>query len=161
MTPLDALAAAELITVAARLAEAVPETLGYATRLGEAAARLAAHACTGAPYWRDKDAPGRRPKLYVIHGLNQACPLHGTPAPGDRIRTYVGCAPEKQRAAGAAMADEARRQALLAEQAALSAVLCQAQPTLRALLTALGYDPETGRPTAPERVTSVEDLLRR
>lgn len=143
MTPLDALAAAELITVAARLAEAVPETLGYATRLGEAAARLAAHACTGAPYWRDKDAPGRRPKLYVIHGLNQACPLHGTPAPGDRIRTYVGCAPEKQRAAGAAMADEARRQAL------------------RALLTALGYDPETGRPTAPERVTSVEDLLRR
>lgn len=160
MTPLDTLAGAELITNAARLAEAIPETLSYTTRLTQALTHLTDHTCTGSPYWRDKDTPGRRPKLYLIHGIDQACPLHGVPASGERIRTYIGCGPDNQIVAFAALAAEKRRQHLAAERDTLTATLHQTHATLRHLLTALGYDLETGQPIAPERAFSVEDLLR-
>ena len=40
--------------------------------------------CTGTDYWRDGT------KLYANHGINKTCPIHGTPEPGKRLRTYVG-----------------------------------------------------------------------
>jgi hypothetical protein len=43
--------------------------------------------CTGTVYWR---RDGTTPKMYANHGTNEACPIHGTPAPGKRLRVYVG-----------------------------------------------------------------------
>jgi hypothetical protein len=61
--------------------------------------------CTGVPYWRDGTGGSRaRPKLYANHGVDQACPIHGRPEPGKRLRTYVGADPEAQEEALAAIA---------------------------------------------------------
>lgn len=46
--------------------------------------------CTGTEHWRDANSNGLTPKLYVIHPTNKACPLHGSPEPGKRVRTYIG-----------------------------------------------------------------------
>jgi hypothetical protein len=53
--------------------------------------------CTGVAYWRDKD--DSTPKLYANHGIDRACPIHGRPEAGKRLRTYVGSNPEAQREA--------------------------------------------------------------
>ena len=44
-------------------------------------------ACTGVAYWRN-DAGAA--KLYFNHGIDVACPVHGTPPPGKRLRSYIG-----------------------------------------------------------------------
>jgi len=59
--------------------------------------------CTGTEHWRDTNAEGQTPKLYVIHRINTNCPLHGHPEPGKRIRTYIGSKREKIAAAQAAI----------------------------------------------------------
>jgi len=46
--------------------------------------------CTGSEHWRDTNKSKHAPKLYVIHRTDVACPVHGTPAHGKRIRSYVG-----------------------------------------------------------------------
>lgn len=57
--------------------------------------RLANVHCTGKAHWRDTNNSNKTPKLYVIHGTNSVCPIHGTPEPGSRIRSYIGSNPEK------------------------------------------------------------------
>lgn len=155
------LTAAELITVAARMPDAIQETLGFVERLNQAIERLEGQACIGALYWRDKDAPGRMPKLYIIHGVDQTCPIHGAPKPGRRVRIYIGSDSQKQSTAFAALERETRRQRLADERARLNDALRNGCGTLRRLLADLGYDPESGRSTLPERAYSVEELLRR
>ncbi|MBA7671059.1 hypothetical protein ES703_79210 [subsurface metagenome] len=59
--------------------------------------------CTGTEHWRDTNAEGQTPKLYIIHHINTNCPLHGRPEPGKRIRTYIGSKREKIAAAQAAI----------------------------------------------------------
>lgn len=59
--------------------------------------------CTGTEHWRDASNDKHRPKLYVIHRTNQACPIHGSPEPGKRIRTYIGSKQGKIEAAKAAI----------------------------------------------------------
>lgn len=51
--------------------------------------------CTGRTHWRDQNAPGKTPKLYVLHSTDETCPIHGTPSPGQRTRVYVGNKPDK------------------------------------------------------------------
>lgn len=55
--------------------------------------------CTGKVSWRDSNNSGKAPKLYVIHGMNVSCPLHGMPDKGTRIRSYVGSNADKITAA--------------------------------------------------------------
>ncbi len=155
------LTAAELITVAARMPDAIQETLGFVERLNQAIGHLEGQACTGVLYWRDKDTPGRMPKLYIIHGVDQSCPIHGAPKPGRRVRIYIGSDPQKQSAAFAALERETRRQRLADERTRLNDALRNGCGTLRRLLADLGYDPENGRNMRSERAYSVEELLRR
>lgn len=68
--------------------------------------------CTGTAYWRDADDPNKAPKLYAMHGIDQPCPIHGTPEPGQRIRAYVGTKEENQREVLEAMERYARREHL-------------------------------------------------
>lgn len=65
---------------------------------------LAATYCTGKEHWRDANKSKHAPKLYVIHRTDVACPIHGTPDPGKRIRTYIGSRDTKIEAARAAIA---------------------------------------------------------
>ena len=51
--------------------------------------------CNGTPTWRDAGHSTRSPKLYIVHGVGRACPIHGQPDAGRRIRTYVGCDEER------------------------------------------------------------------
>ncbi len=69
--------------------------------------------CTGIVYWRDNG--GDKPKLYANHSIDQACPIHGKPGPGKRLRTYVGTDPERQAEILAAM--KRRREKLDLESA--------------------------------------------
>lgn len=85
--------------------------------VGELAA-LDGRTCTGREWWRDKDHPTRVAKLYALHSIDQTCPLHGTPSPGERLRVYVGSDPDRIAEARAAMEREARRQGLEVELAA-------------------------------------------
>jgi len=58
--------------------------------------------CTGVAYWRDAGS-SKTPKLYINHDTDTPCPVHGRPAPGHRIRHYVGTNPHTQTAALAAI----------------------------------------------------------
>jgi len=58
--------------------------------------------CTGTVHWRHpKD--GSPPMMYANHKHDQACPLHGTPAPGQRLRVYIGKKAARQQAVEKAM----------------------------------------------------------
>ncbi|MCP4539203.1 MAG: hypothetical protein GY832_18860 [Chloroflexi bacterium] len=56
--------------------------------------------CTGTAWWRRDN--GAAPKMYANHGVNQACPIHGTPEQEKRLRVYIGLDPDKQAQAQAA-----------------------------------------------------------
>ncbi len=152
-------AAARLIALAGRMPGAVRDTLDFVDRLDQAVTRLEGHTCTGTPYWRDKDTPGRQPKLYVIHRTGAFCPLHGMPEPDERIRTYVGAGEYQQKLALASIADDARRRRLAAKRDTLNRKLAEVETVLQQLLDDLGYDPETGQPHSRERSLSVDELL--
>ncbi len=65
--------------------------------------------CTGRIHWRDQNKPGKTPKMYILHSTDQSCPIHGTPAPGSRIRLYIGTDETKQEPARAAIRREQTR----------------------------------------------------
>lgn len=77
-------------------------------RLGE----LDGRTCTGSTHWRDKNAPGKTAKLYVLHGIDHSCPIHGSPPPGERSRVYIGNKPDRIADAMAALEREAERRDL-------------------------------------------------
>jgi len=60
--------------------------------------------CTGSEHWRDANDDSLKPKLYVIHHTGIACPIHGQPEPGKRIRTYIGSNKDKIHEAQVAIA---------------------------------------------------------
>lgn len=45
--------------------------------------------CSGVQYWRD-DGQADVKLLYCNHSIDAVCPIHGKPAPGKRLRIYVG-----------------------------------------------------------------------
>lgn len=71
--------------------------------------RLDGKTCTGHAHWRDKNAPGKTRKLYILHGIDQACPTHGKPKPNTRTRVYVGNKPDRISEALAAIEREEER----------------------------------------------------
>lgn len=151
--------AARLIHLADHIPGIIRDTLDFLNRLDQAATHLEGHTCTGTPYWRDKDIPGKQPKLYLIHPTDQFCPLHGMPEHGERIRTYIGSDTHKQAGALAAVTDEDRRARLVTRRDTLNHKLTAAETALLHLLTELGYDPQTGKPRDRARSFTVEDLL--
>jgi len=104
--------------------------------------------CTGREWWRDRDHPTKTPKLYILHSIDKACPLHGDPSPGGRLRCYVGSDPAKIAEARAAMAREQKRQDLEREVSRLRGGLASCGYHLRAFYDLLAYTVgEDGQPT--------------
>ena len=95
--------------------------------------------CTGREWWRDKDHATKTPKLYILHSIDKACPLHGDPSPGGRLRCYVGSDPAKIDEARAAMAREQKRRDLERELSRLRGGLASCGYHLRAFYDLLGY----------------------
>ena len=99
----------ELRAAALDLVAAIDAALAEVAMLEGRLECLAGRNCTGIELWRDADSDS--PKLYVTHSTNATCPIHGRPAPGKRLRTYIGTKPEQQKRAQAAMHAEALRRA--------------------------------------------------
>jgi len=68
--------------------DAIRRRVADLERIERDLANLGGHTCTGVEYWRRED--GKPDRLYMNHSVDQACPLHGKPSPGGRLRSYVG-----------------------------------------------------------------------
>ena len=110
------LTATDDLNYALHLIDKLPNTLlEHVAHLGDVRQRLEEldeRTCTGRTHWRDKDKPGKAAKLYILHGTNQVCPIHGKPKPDGRIRVYIGNKPDKMSDAQAAIERETARQNL-------------------------------------------------
>jgi len=95
--------------------------------------------CTGREWWRDANHPTKTPKLYILHSIDQACPLHGEPSPGGRLRCYVGSDPAKIDEARAAMEREQKRRDLEHELSRLRGGLSSCGYHLQTFYGLLGY----------------------
>jgi len=103
--------------------------------------------CTGREWWRDKNHATKTPKLYILHSIDQVCPLHGEPEAGGRLRCYVGSDSGKIAEARAAMAREQRRRDLERELSRLRGGLASCGRYLQSLYGILGYTVDgDGRP---------------
>lgn len=99
----------DLRAAALDLVAAVDAALAEVAMLEGRLECLAGRNCTGSELWRDTDSTSSSPILYVTHSINATCPVHGAPAPGKRLRTYIGTKPREQKRAQAAMHAEALR----------------------------------------------------
>jgi hypothetical protein len=106
---------------------------------------LEGRTCTGKEHWRDENTPGRSAKLYIIHSVDEACPIHGEPKPGKRVRTYIGCKKEAIEDAKAAIERERRRKALNRELYNAQDTFRSAAYSLQRIFYGIGYStPPTG-----------------
>jgi len=101
-------------------------------------AALDGQTCTGVEYVRRE--AGKPDRLYMNHGTDQACPLHGKPEPGGRLRSYVGSDPDRIAEARAAMALEKRRADLEREVGTAERGLAACGNALRHFYGLLGYN---------------------
>ena len=149
---MDTFDSTEMETLAAALPEAI--ITRYAAYLQELAdlTALDGITCTGAPHWRDNTKSTATAKLYINHSIDAACPVHGKPKPGSRLRSYIGTDPSKQRVAHEAIEREQERQTTAQRVKIMEAALYQAARELRSALSLLGYttpeDTDTPRPDA-------------
>jgi hypothetical protein len=90
--------------------------------------------CTGTVYWRDQET---NPKMYANHGTDQACPIHGTPESGSRLRVYVGTDEERQQRTLEAMQRRETLHDLARQKSALDHALNSATWSLRRILSDL------------------------
>ena len=84
-----------LLNLAAACVEAIRRRLHDLTHLQEELEALRGNTCMGREYWRAKHHPTRMAKLYILHSIDQVCPIHGTPQLGTRLRVYIGSDPYK------------------------------------------------------------------
>ena len=82
-----------IIKIASGCAEVIRRRIAEISDLQNYLDRLNGNTCTGREWWRDKDHPTKTPKLYILHSIDQTCPLHGEPEPGKRLRVYIGSDP--------------------------------------------------------------------
>lgn len=103
--------------------------------LEEQIAELEPRACNGTEYWRDSDSP----KLYVIHSIGKACPVHGQPDPGDRVRSYIGTKPDRIEAAQEAMRNANRLEIARRRHNQLASTLRMVERDIEAFLRRLDH----------------------
>jgi hypothetical protein len=136
-----------LVNMAASCEEVVGQRFGELSKLGVELDALDGRTCNGWEYWRDKNHPTRAPKLYVLHAVSQACPLHGEPEPGGRLLVYVGSDPEDVARARAAMEWEIRRRRLRRRLAKIRRGLASCDYYLQGFYDQLDYGVQSdGRP---------------
>lgn len=148
------------LTYALRLINQLPAALHHqATILDDLQQRLTeleGRTCTGNAHWRDKDTPGKTAKLYVLHGTDQACPVHGEPDPGKRNRTYIGNKPDRIAEALAAIERNTERLDLERRVARPQEAINRVVFRLKNMYYALDYaPPEPGEAIEPIRTDDV------
>lgn len=94
--------------------------------------------CTGWVIWRDSKQE-HAAKMIIHHSIGQACPLHGQPGPGKRLRSYIGTDPCKQTRADKAIEDEEKRAKLQRAYNELASKLHTAGYALCEFYRALDY----------------------
>ncbi len=115
-------------------------------RITERLTQLAGVTCIGHVWWRDKDTD--KPKLYANLGVNQACPSHGIPPKGKRLRIYIGTDPDKQELVRAQMRDEKTRVELAKRHKGIVQSLHRSAYHISKFYAALGYSvPRQDQPT--------------
>jgi len=128
-----------LMNLAAGCEEAIRQRVDDLMRVQEELQGLDGRTCTGREYWRDKDHPTKTAKLYVLHSIDQACPLHGEPEPEDRLRVYVGSKFARIREARRAMELEDERRRLEAQRGEIQRGLASCSYHLQSFYSLLGY----------------------
>lgn len=126
----------QIAELAAQLPDAIRERFAALETLEKEIEILERTSCTGVEYWRDRN---NAPKLYINHGVDQACPVHGLPDPGKRIRAYVGVDPDKQAAALAAIENCARLEQARKQQYQLTITLNTLDRRIKNLYDSIGY----------------------
>ena len=128
----------QALTLAQHTHAALLERIQHLAEIEEQLTALAGRTCTGRVHWRDGNN-GHQPKMVILHSVDQACPIHGLPKRGGRIRHYVGTDPDKQEEAKHAIALEKERQRLATEHDALTRALRDAAWQLERFYRAFGY----------------------
>ena len=128
-----------IVTMAAGCEKALQDSVEEIERLQGELAALDGNTCTGRKYWRDKNDDGKEAKLYILHSIDQACPVHGTPDDGKRLRVYVGTDGRRIREAKAAMEREDVRKRLAFELSQIEGGLRSCGYYLQQFYGQLGY----------------------
>lgn len=135
----------KLIQAAYKAPEAFDHAFLEVVEIKEKLTQIDGNTCTGKAYWRDEDHPTRAPKLYVNHGIDEACPMHGEPDPGKRIRTYVGADEHAIEEALAAMEREKERQRLTQRLERLQRGIIAAHSSMGHALRYVGWQIRDGQ----------------
>jgi len=145
----------QILQHASQLPQALEATRILAEMLNNQLLKLTNNRCNGSEHWRDANANHRKPKLYIIHPQDCACPIHGQPEPGKRIRTYVGTDPAKIEGAQEAIARNRHYNNTLRELQDLHRRMRHAHSHIQRARHGLGLtppdDPDTKTPPAPLR----------
>lgn len=128
-----------LATAAPSLPDAIRNAKATLLDLQAQIDALDGHTCVGAEHWRDKNHTTRQPKMQVLHGINQVCPMHGRPDQDQRIRTYVGSDPGKVAAARHAIAQHNELERLVKERRHVMTRINNALGELESSFKALGW----------------------
>jgi len=122
------------------IGEAITRRQAEVAEIEQELAALEGITCVGREWWRDRDHPTKKAKMYVNHSIDQVCPLHGEPEPGGRLRVYVGSDPDAIVEAREAMAREVHRVALALRLRRVEGALGNCRWTLNRLYSDLGYN---------------------
>lgn len=125
-----------VLAMASGAGDAIRRRVADLARIEGELAHLDGHTCTGVEYWRREG--GKPDRLYLNHSVDQACPLHGTPSPGGRLRSYVGSDPDRIAEARAALEREKTRHDLEREAQTIRHGLAGCGYHLRAFYGTLG-----------------------
>ena len=125
-----------VLRMAGGAADAIRQRVADLERIEGDLAALDGHTCTGVEYWRRED--GKPDRLYMNHSVDQACPMHGKPSPGGRLRSYVGSDQARIEEARAALERERTRHDLESEAQAARHGLAACGYHLRAFYGTLG-----------------------
>lgn len=122
-----------------RLPDAIEHRLAEHTDLQQQLAELDGNTCTGTEHWRDTKNAKHAAKLYVIHRIDQSCPIHGQPDPGKRLRTYIGSKPGKIDQARNAIEREGRYLKLRKQQRGYDELVARILYRIKGLYWILDY----------------------
>ena len=125
-----------VLTMASGAADAIRQRVTDLERIEGDLAHLDGRTCTGVEYWRRET--GKPDRLYMNHSVDAACPMHGNPAPGARVRSYVGSDPDRIAEAREALAREKTRHDLEQEAQAIRHGLASCGYSLRQFYGTLG-----------------------
>lgn len=138
-----------VLDLIARLPPALTHRLADLPALQEELAELDLNSCTGSVHWRDVNKEGKVNKLYILHGTNRTCPLHGHPEPGKRIRIYIGVNRDKIREALASIERQTQRSKLQGDLARHKNLIARALSSVKNIYYSLDYQVSQTDPGIP------------